>query len=110
MRDVTVSKDVVVRADHGSFAVGRRAVDSDAFPNGVMIADLGSRNAAIPFQILSLKPNAGKGIDFVSYPQSCVTTNHHVREEPGPVTQQHVLSDHTIRPNFAIRPDFGFLV
>ena len=49
----------------GHFAVAGRAVDGDVFAEGVVVADLRARDAALPFQILRLESDAGEGKDFI---------------------------------------------
>ena len=46
-------------------AVAGGAVDGDGFAEGVVVADLGAGDAALPFQVLRLQTDAGEGKDFV---------------------------------------------
>ena len=103
--DMAAGQDVIVRADHGGLAVARGAVDGDAFADGIVIADLGARQAALPFQILGPEPDGGEGKDLVLLPEPRVAIDHHMRMQPAARPQLHVLADDAIRPDLAIGPD-----
>ena len=49
MRNVAISKDVVVGTDARDFAVTGRAVDGHVFAECVVVADFRAGNAAVPF-------------------------------------------------------------
>jgi len=58
----------IVRADARDFAVTGRTVDGDVFAEGVAVADFRARQAALPFQILRLQPDAGERKISFSFP------------------------------------------
>ena len=57
------------------------------------LADFGSRDAARPFQVLRLEPDAGKRKNLVSFPQSRVAVNHHMGVQAAPRPEYHVFAD-----------------
>src|SRR5260370_3230589 len=72
MGDVAVSQNVVVGADLRHLAVACGAVNRNAFAKCVVIADFGSCQAALPFQVLSLQSDAGELKKFVAAADSIV--------------------------------------
>src|SRR4030095_15521543 len=78
VRDVAVSQNVVVGTDFRHFAVAGRAVNRYAFAKGVVIADFGSRQAALPFQILGWKADAREWKEFVSASDASVSVDDNV--------------------------------
>jgi len=76
--DVTAGQDVVVGADDGGLAIAGGTVNRHAFTDGIVIPDLGARHPALPFQVLRLEPDAGKGENLVALAQPCVAVDHYV--------------------------------
>ena len=79
VRDVAVGQDVIVRADARDLAVAGGAVDGDVFAKGVVVADFRARDAALPFQVLRLQPDAGERKNFIFLAQRRVAVNDDVR-------------------------------
>ena len=77
----------------------------DVFAEGVVVADLRAGDAALPFQILRLQPDAGEGKNFVLLAQPRVAVNDDVRMQLAARAQRDVLADDAIRPDLAVRAD-----
>ena len=54
MRNMAVSKDVIVRPDARDFAVTGRAMNRDIFAECIVAADFRARDTSVPFQVLRL--------------------------------------------------------
>ena len=108
VRDVAVGEDVIVRADARDFAVAGRAVNGDVFAEGVAVADFGARDAALPFQILRLQPDAGERKNFVVLSEFRVAVNDDVRMQFATVAERHVFADDAVRPDLATGTDLRF--
>ncbi len=80
-------------------------MNGDIFPESVVVANFGARQAALPFQILRFEPDAGEGEDFVAPPQLRMALNDHMRMQPAAAPQHHVLPNHAIRPEVALGAD-----
>jgi hypothetical protein len=106
VRDVAVGQDGVVRTDARDFAVAGRAVDGDVFAERVAVADFRARDAALPFQVLRLQPDAGERENFIPLPQLRVAVNDDVRMQFAAVAERDVFADDAIRPDFAAGADF----
>jgi len=74
-----VLRNVIMRTDARRVAVTGGAVNRDVFAKRIMVADFGAGDAALPFQILSLQPDAGERENFISFSQPGVPVNDHVR-------------------------------
>src|ERR1039458_4243836 len=76
-----------------------------AFADRVVVTDLRARQAAFPFQILRLKPNAGEGVNLVALAQPRVAVNHDVRKQAAARPQLDVLPDNAVGSDFAAVAD-----
>ena len=105
VRDVAVGQDVVVRTDARDFAVAGGAVDGDVFAEGVVVADFRARDAALPFQVLRLQPDAGERKNFILPAERRVAVNDDVRMQFAAVAERDVFADDAIRADFAAGAD-----
>ena len=108
MGDVAVSQDVVIRANRCHFAVAGRAVDGDTFAEGIVVANFGSCDAALPFQILRLKADAGEGEDFVAASEFGMAIDNDMRMQAATGAQCYVFANRAIWSDFAIRANLCF--
>ncbi len=100
--NMAARQDIVVRPDHRRLAVAGGAVNGNAFPDGVVVADLGPGHPALPFQVLGSEPDARKGVDLIPLAQPRVAVNHHVRKQPAARTDFYVLPDNAVRSDFTV--------
>jgi len=105
VRDVDIAKQVVVRPDARNPAFVGRAVNGHSFADCVVIANLDTRDATLPFQVLRPQSDAGERKDIISLSQPRVTVNDHVGMQFAPLAQYHVLSNDAIRPDLAVRAE-----
>ena len=108
MRDMAISKNGIMRADARDFTLARRAVNRDIFAKSVSIADFRARDAALPFQVLRLQPDACERKNFIFRSKRRVTVNDNVRMQSAFPAERDVFADDTIWPDFTIVSDFGF--
>ena len=66
-----------------------------------------ARDAALPFQVLRLQPDAGERKNFIFLAQLRVAVNDHVRMQFAFVAQHDVFADDAIRTDFAARRRFA---
>ena len=69
---------MIIRADAGGIAITGGAVNGDVLPKRIVIADFGVSDAALPFQVLGLQPDAGERKNFISLAQFGVPVNDDV--------------------------------
>ena len=105
MRDVAIGENSIVRTDAGRLAVAGGAVDGDVFAEGIAVADVRARHAALPFQVLRFQPDAGEGENFVFLSQLRMAVNHNMRMELAFAAERHVFADNAVRPDVAIVAD-----
>ena len=101
VRDVAIGQDVIVRADARDLAVAGRAVNGDVFAEGVAVADFGARDAALPFQVLRLQPDARERKNFILLSEFRVAVNDDVRMKFAPVAERHVFADDAVGADLA---------
>src|SRR5579859_7389905 len=106
VRDVAVGQNVIVRADARDLAVTGRAVNRDIFAERVVIADFHARDAALPFQILRLQPEAREWKNFIPLSQLRVSVNDDVRMQLAAGGQGDMFPDDTIRTDVTTGVDF----
>jgi hypothetical protein len=82
-------------------------VDGDALADIVEVADLGSREATFPFEVLGLEPDACEREDLVALTQAGMAVNDDMRMQFAAGSQHHILADHTIGPNLAVGANPG---
>src|SRR5436190_1199482 len=105
---MTVGEEVVIGSHVGGITVFGGAMNRNVFAKGVMVANFGPGDTALPFQILSLETDAGERIDLVAFSQLCMAVDDNVGMKPATGAQLHVLTDHTIGTNFATVTDTSF--
>ena len=80
--DMAARQDVVMRANHRRLALARGAVNGDAFADGIVIADLGARQPAFPFQVLGPEADACEREDLVRLPKPRMSVDRHMGMQP----------------------------
>src|SRR5690242_7105870 len=108
MSNVTIRKYVIVRSDDGNFSVARGAVDCYILAKSISTADFHTGHSSLPFQILSLKPDAGKRENLIVFTKRSVPVNHHVGMQVAAPAHYYIFANDTIRTNVTVRPDLGF--
>jgi hypothetical protein len=93
---------MIVGTDLRHFAVAGRAVDGNAFTKCIFIADFGSGQAALPFQVLRLESNAREREKFVAASDSSMAIDDHMWMQSATRAQNDVLADDTIGPDLAV--------
>src|ERR1017187_8162596 len=83
-------------------------MNGDAFTKHIAVADLQSRDAAFPFQVLRLLADAGEREDFVFLAELGVAVNDDMRMKQAIIPECDVSTDDAIRADFAARTDLGF--
>lgn len=106
MGDMTVGQEMIVRTDHRGAAIRRRTMNRDMLAERIAVANLGSGQAALPFQVLGFEPNAGEGKQLIALPQTGMTIDHNVGMQPTTSAEHHMLANHTIGTDFAVRSNF----
>jgi hypothetical protein len=73
-----------------------------------VVADFRSRDTAVPFQVLSLQPDARERKNFILLSQSRVSVNDNVRMQFATAPEHDVFANDTVRTDSAAGTDFGF--
>ena len=105
--DMAAGQDVVVVPDDCRLAVPGGAVDGNALPDRVVIADLRAGDSPFPFQVLRLEPDAREGEHLVAFTQPRMAVNHHVRMEAAAGAELDVLADDAVGPDLAAVANLG---
>jgi hypothetical protein len=96
---------MIVRTDARRVAIAGRAVDGDVFTESIVVADFRARDAAFPFQILRLQPDAGERKNFIFLSQLRMPINDDVRMQFAFFAERNVFADDAVRPDFAAGTD-----
>src|SRR5690606_36170660 len=94
VRDVHVSHDPVVVADHGFARVLHRpAADRAVLANGVAVADREARRLARVFLVLRIVADGGELVDAIVPADHRRTLDHDVSGDPRAAADAHVVAD-----------------
>ena len=97
--DVDVGHEQIVAADHGAAAVlGKAAVDGDAFPDDVVVADGERRRLPVVGERRRAFADGGELEDAVAATEHRRPAQDHVRADLA------VVADHDVRPDDGPRP------
>ena len=80
-------------------------MNGDIFPESVVVANFGARQAALPFQILRLQPDARERKNFVFASEFRVAVNDNVRMQFAFVSENYIFANDAIRADLAILSD-----
>src|SRR5262249_36530018 len=102
---VAIGQDMIVGTKARGFTVTRGTVNGDVLAKGVKVANFSPSYASFPFEVLRLETNAGEWEDFVPDAQAGFAIQDHMRVQSATGAQHHARTNHTVRPNFALRAD-----
>ena len=107
MGNMSIGEKVVVGTDPGGVLLGGSAMDGDELAEGIAVSYAGVGGFAGILQILTPGSDGGEGLEFVVFADGDRALENEVRMKAAPSANLDLVTNHAIRSDFYVIPDFG---